>query len=351
MLATFWRIPLALSLLEMQEFEAALKICTQIRGRTEGSCLRRPLLYALALSAFALYALERRDEATDTLARTLSMARAFDLGGDFGRLHRIMPRLSAEALSRGIETDFVRDLIRRFAWGPPSPHAYYWVWPVKIVTLGRFAVFKDDAVLTFGRKAPRRPLALLKCLVAHGARDVDIRHLEDLLWPDSEGDAAESTLEAALFRLRKLLGRDDAIVREDGRLSVNSAGASVDVWAFEQHAETLGAPVCNKGPAHWERLKSVETVLRLYAGPFLSEDMEEPWTRDTRSHLQFQFRRAVLSAGEFFERAQLWREAVAVYQAGIQRDKLAEELSQRLTMCRGQVERSTPASPLELQQT
>ena len=86
----------------------------------------------------------------------------------------------------------------------------------------------------FGRKVQRRPLALLKTLISLGGRNVSEARLTELLWPDADGDLAHQSFTAALSRLRKLLGTDDALVLKDGRLSLSNRHCWVDAWAFER---------------------------------------------------------------------------------------------------------------------
>ena len=48
----------------------------------------------------------------------------------------------------------------------------------------------DDRPLTFFQKIPRKPLALLKAIVALGRPDVRAERLMDALWPQEPGDTA-----------------------------------------------------------------------------------------------------------------------------------------------------------------
>ena len=109
-----------------------------------------------------------------------------------------------------------------------------WPWPIKIYTLGRFEVFKDDQPLQFKGKVQRKPLALLKAIIAFGGRGVREESLIDALWPDAEGDAARFALTSAIHRLRRLLGHEEAIIRKDNEVSLDERYCWVDVWAVER---------------------------------------------------------------------------------------------------------------------
>ena len=77
-------------------------------------------------------------------------------------------QLCLEALQAGIEVGYVHELICDYDFAPPSPTVALWPWPVRICTLGQFAILRDGNTVQFGRKAPRRVLAVLKYLVAQG---------------------------------------------------------------------------------------------------------------------------------------------------------------------------------------
>lgn len=79
-------------------------------------------------------------------------------------------------------------------------------WPVQVFTFGRFSVLADGTPLVFCRKTPKRPVALLKVILAFGGRDVSEHRLAEALWPDDDGDAAHDALAVNLHRLRRLLG-------------------------------------------------------------------------------------------------------------------------------------------------
>lgn len=78
-------------------------------------------------------------------------------------LPKVMARLCARAMDAGIDVEYVRDLVvrRRLVCDPLPLEIEAWPWPVKVIVLGRFAVFKDDRLLrsrgkTQGRGAGHR---------------------------------------------------------------------------------------------------------------------------------------------------------------------------------------------------
>lgn len=151
-----------------------------------------------------------------------------------------MPPMFCLALDRGIELNLVRDLIRLFRLKPPKGAPDNWPWPVRIITLGRFGVQVHDEPVEFSRKVPRKTLQLLKAIVAQGGREVSEETLCDALWPDEEGDAARHVLSITVLRLRKLLGSNDAVIQQGGKVSLNPELCWVDSWQFESRISDAG---------------------------------------------------------------------------------------------------------------
>jgi LuxR family maltose regulon positive regulatory protein len=242
---------------------------------------------------------------------------------------KIMSRLCAVALEEGIEVEYVRNLIRRRDLVPETPplHIEDWPWPLKIYTLGRFSILKDDSPLRFSGRTQRKPVDMLKAIIALGGRGVPEGRVNDIFWPEAEGDAAHSNFSTTLSRLRKFLGSDEAVDFTDGCLSLDARRCWVDAWAFERG---LSADK-SKGISE-DTVGSVEKALALYRGPFLAGD-DEDWTISLRERLRRRFLQGLLDLGLFWEESGRWKKAVECYQRGLRVDDLAEELYQRLMSC------------------
>jgi DNA-binding SARP family transcriptional activator len=235
------------------------------------------------------------------------------------------------ALEHGIEVDHARAMVTRLGLRPRSPTIAGWPWPLAIHTLGRFAIARDGAPLEVRGKAQKKPLELLKALVALGAEGVDASRLAALLWPDAEGDAAKSSFDTTLYRLRKLLGRDDLLVLAEGKLSLDRAQCWLDVWAFERVAGEADAP--GGGPAAGEAARLGRAVLDAYPGHFLAGDEDAPWAIELRDRLRSKLSRTVLDLGQRLQTAGRWTEAVALYERALELDNLAEGLYRGLMIC------------------
>src|SRR5262249_47013769 len=247
----------------------------------------------------------------------------------------IMAGLCARALEAGIEPDYVRGLVQKRGLVPETPpvEAEAWPWPIKILTLGRFEVLLDGQPVRFARKVQRKPLALLKALIAFGGRGVREELVMDALWPDAEGDAARVALASALHRLRGLLGREQAILRQEGRLSLDSRHCWVDVWAVER---LLGRAETAAG--HPELICK---AAGLYRGAFLDErEVELPQATAMVESLRRRLLRHLVRVGRQCEQVNL-QEAVDWYEEALRVDPCAEDACRSLMTVYHRLDRST----------
>jgi LuxR family transcriptional regulator, maltose regulon positive regulatory protein len=196
----------------------------------------------------------------------------------------------AEALRAAIEPDNVRSLIKKFGVSPESTDVEDWPWSIRICALGRFAIVIDDVPLRSHGKAQRRPLDLLKFLVAMGERSVASDSAVAALWPDFDGDAGHA-FESTLHRLRKLLRRDDAILHVDGRLALNPKLVWVDAWALEHQLGKAEEAFADAGEARGSLAHDMaERALRLYRGHFLDGESDASWAVAMRDKLRSKLR-------------------------------------------------------------
>jgi DNA-binding SARP family transcriptional activator len=192
--------------------------------------------------------------------------------------------------------------------------------PIAIYTLGRFEVTLDGVPLRFVFKVPRKPLALLKALLAGGRQGVSQTALCDTIWPDLEPWSAARALHITAFRLRGLLGSKSALIVQEGRVALDAQQCWVDAWQFEH---SLG-----------HAKDSTETLwaLRFYRGTFLS-DVEHPLAIEARDRLSCKFIRSVSLLGSNFERIGDFQSAIDLYLMALDADGRCEELHQSLMRC------------------
>jgi DNA-binding SARP family transcriptional activator len=321
---------------DLHEDEEASGHLAQVRRI--GSDIESPHASWLSDLTEAYFHLARNDDAPAIalLRKGLKTGREHGFFGGFISTFFWRPgfleKVAVKAFEEGIEVGYVRDLIRRHRLlpDPANPDLEQWPWPVKVYTLGRFGLLADDRPVEFGRKVQQRPLSLLKALIALGGRDVSEARLAELLWPDADGDMAHHSFTVALSRLRKLLGKEEALVLKEGRLSLSNRHCWVDAWAFERF---LGqAEKARKEGKGTEAIRHFEKTLSLFRGAFLAFE-ELPWAVSLREKLRGGFLDAVTHLGRCYEEAGRWEEAVACYGKGLEADDLAEELYRRLMVC------------------
>ena len=169
------------------------------------------------------------------------LRKAMKLGRDKGYInfHGFLPsdmaQLCLKALDAGITPEYVKSLIKQRNLFPDTPPyaCENWPWAFKIYTLGGFKILRDDAPIELSKKAQLKPIELLQFLIVHHDKAAELDHISGMLWPDAQGDYAHQTLDTTIHRLRKLLGSNDAVMAEAGRLMLNPKACWVDVQAAD----------------------------------------------------------------------------------------------------------------------
>jgi LuxR family maltose regulon positive regulatory protein len=275
----------------------------------------------------AAVATERADQsaARDALKRMLLLSNELCGASVPYVSHALLAKLYVIALENDIEAEHVRNLIRRFEI-VPQPLAMIsdaWPFPVRIHVLGRLSVLLNDRVLRFTAKTPRKPLDLLKVLIALGGRSVDVNEIMSVLWK-GQGRSARAAFDVALMRLRKLLGHPAALVLTEGKLTLDERICWVDVWSFERAVGLFD----NNTPKDVDR-----SVFNLYRGRFLEHEGDARWIVNARDRLAARFRRLVLRVARSEERAENWQAASDLYRRALEHDNLTEEFHFRLMHC------------------
>ena len=308
-------------------------------GREMGSHLLE--FHALCLKAFFAFESGRQAQGLAALRRALACGKAGGYVNYPWWRADVMAGLAQRALEHGIEPDYTRRLIRTRHLMPEElpVHLDQWPWPVRIFTLGRFSLLCDDQLVRFTGKAQKRPLALLKALIALGGRDVAVERIMDALWPGAEGGTAYQALNMALRRLRQMLGEPQAIDLSEGRLTLDPRFCWVDSWAFERLAGASAASLRagfqgeDQGGKEKQAVQAVEKALVLYKGPFLEQDLDAAWLLSLRQRLHHKFHRIARTLGQYWESTNHWREASECYEQALDIDDLAEDFYFHLMQC------------------
>jgi DNA-binding SARP family transcriptional activator len=305
----------------------AAAACELVRG----TCLEYWIAEIQVIEAYIEWREGNTERCRELLGDSFSQAARYHAHWqNAGLSGRVLASMCAEALDAGIEVEYVKSLVRRFRLDPPERFTEAWPWTAKIYTLGRFELWCDGKRVEFSRKAPKKPLALLKALIAFGGRNVPEERLMDALWPDEEADFARKSLDITVHRLRKLLGSQDAILVREETIGLNPRLCWVDVWAFDRLLDRDRATPLAEAPRESE---AMDQALALYRGSLLPADVDVPWTVKSRERLRSKFVRLVETAAQGDEAAGNWDKARVHYLKGLEADELVEAFYIGLMRC------------------
>ncbi len=282
------------------------------------------LFHGYSLQAFFSFEKEMESEGMDALENGMAIGKKAGLVNYPWWRSRIMAKLCTKALEHEIEPEYVRLLVQKRNLFPEIPprHQQDWPWPIKVFTLGNFRLFRFDEEVVFQKKAQKKPLELLKALIAFGGRDVPVAKLIDTLWPDADGDNAYQSFTMALKRLRTLLGKEEALSLAGGRLTLDSRHCWTDAWGFEHFlSDSQEDPV------------NLKKAIDLYKGQFLEAEDHGGWVVPIRVRLNRKFVSAAVRYGKHYENKGDFQSASDVYETAIEIDDTSEELYQQLMQC------------------
>jgi len=302
-------------------------------ARRLGELAGSPLIAFSTAFAGAGYALEDGD--TERARLLAALALRIGRGQGYRNFTWWLPqqasRLCAFALEQGIETAYVRELIRTRSLTPPRGElqSESWPWPVKIRLLGHFLLEIDGQAANLGGRVQSRVIEMLKVIVALGGREVAEQQISDLLWPEADGDMARQNFKTTLHRLRKLIGQD-AVLLSGGRLSLNAHHVWLDTQAYEQQLTALETAA--DGEVAW----LAGRVLEQYRGGFLPQE-QQTWLLGLRERLRSRFLRIIGQAAGRLCDLGLWQTAIDCYQKALEIEPLAERFYTGLMRCHHQL--------------
>lgn len=218
------------------------------------------LIHADLLDAWRLLQDGDATGALAPLAAGLARLHAESEGFLWGAVPQIMQPLCALALREECEPDAARAVVRAYRLPPPVDAPPGWPWPLKASCFGGFELLIDGKQLPSRGKSKHRQLDLIKLLAAHAPAPLSLAQAAEMLWPDSEGDAARHALETTLSRLRTTLGRDVFRVAH-GTLALDPGVCWLDTVALEERLGRLescvaaGAEIAAAGEAACQLLR------------------------------------------------------------------------------------------------
>jgi DNA-binding SARP family transcriptional activator len=240
-----------------------------------------------------------------------------------GLMPENLARLAMRALSLEVETEFVRELVVRRqlnASGRSVAHPS-WPWPVKVRALGPLALETRGSV-AHGAKSTsaQRPLDLLRALVCVAPAPLPVQTAIGWLWPDDHSADDRKLFDTTLHRLRKLMGDDQAVRLEGGKLSLDAERVWTDVGALAAVLDDDAADATVRARA----------LLLLVRGRLLAGD-EAPWIRLARTRWRRRIAHAVKKIGDEVGDVELVLDLLdGLFDADPASEPLMRRLSERL---------------------
>lgn len=341
------RTILAQALFRLKQPEKAVAVNNLARDLARRIGSRNMLFFTLMSEAEFSFAGGGESRAVRALEEAFTIAREQDLIKHAFWWPPIMAPLCVKALEHNVETEFVQRVVRERQMVPDEAPAHLdnWPWHVKVSTLNQFSITVEGKLVDATGKARKRPLELLKVLIALGGRQIEQSRVHELLWPDAEGDTAMQALHTTLHRLRKLIG-EHTITLQNGYINIDPRFTWVDVWSLERLFKLLN-PLLRLVPSAVNSQKVSELsekIFALYQGEFLESEAEHSWVRPYRQKLSARFKQILTELGTFWQRASEWDRAIVCYQQGLTLDPLAEELYQQLIQAFQKADRPTDAA-------
>ena len=222
------------------------------------------------------------------------------------RAHGPLVEVCDAALANNVETEFVHQLIAAKQLPPPPLAGPHWPWPAKVRTLGGFRLEIQGERYRPTHKAQEKPLELLKLFLtcqAMGRDSAEKSWISERLWPDADSEKARKSLDMTVARLRRLLGSDETILLNEGRLQLSPLQVWTDIRPLRRalsHARAQRDDYITHKP-HEEAALSLAAVLEHYTGPFLAEEEGPAWLLAGREAISAAVRQALLSADALFD--------------------------------------------------
>ncbi|MFN2599148.1 MAG: BTAD domain-containing putative transcriptional regulator [Pyrinomonadaceae bacterium] len=200
---------------------------------------------------------------------------------------------------------------------------------LEIRLLGPFRITVDGRAVEARRWSRRKPKLLVKLLALQPHQQLHREQAMELLWPDSDLEAAGNNLHKAIHMARHALepelqpAADSHFILTQGQQIVLHAPKRlwVDVEAFEQAAtEALTG----------EDREAYEAALALYGGDLLAEDIYEDWAARRREQLRGAYQELLIRLARLYEARGRYQQSIKRFKELVACDPSNEEAHRRL---------------------
>ncbi len=206
---------------------------------------------------------------------------------------------------------------------------------LKIHTLGKFKIYKEDKELYNIEWGGTRPKLLLKSLILNGARNIPREILIDNLWPESSSKAGAKNFKINLYRLRKALEPAPSeifgysyIIHKQGLISLNPELVSLDVDDFFHFCSTGGKKEKNddiKGA-----IENYTRAAEIYKGDYFTEELYMDWLAARRDQIRNRYISILQKKAMLHEEINEMELAVEAWQNILEKEPFYEEAYRNL---------------------
>ena len=208
---------------------------------------------------------------------------------------------------------------------------------INIHTFGDFVLEINGKPLSFSGKTQKKPIELLKAIIIHGKKPARKELLAELLWPDVDGDTALNCLRTTLQRLRKLVGKETVILRDE-RISLNEEYCQVDTWKIKGLINDTEKLLCTNNthknqPDKYAVIENLNKITDLYKGHFLENDPEQKWVLPMQERLRNRVIHTLVRCAKYLSQTNEHQLALECYKKGILIDDRIEIFYQGCMGC------------------
>ncbi len=238
--------------------------------------------------------------------------------------HKIMNRLCELALNENIEPEYTKTLIRDHKISPSNPAnaPANWPWLIDVNLFGNFNLFIEGNEWKPMRISQQRPLDILK-LLAFYSDGIHQNKLANILWDDAEVNNIMQVLHSTVYRLRKILNSQDAILFENSTLSLNPALVNIDTTRFRTLLQKREKNTDNP-------LADFKQIKEYYEQGILRDTPESPWLISIRNQIKTKYSKYLNNVVTVLLEQGNKHEVIKVYRQLIDVENTSEEHYQKL---------------------
>ncbi len=285
-----------------EQWEAAEKTCSLLADFGQQSPNKHYQLEYHLSSAWLGLLLNDKKRALSGIQEFLTVANGEQVKFFCGWQPEVISPLCILAIEHQIEVEFAISMMQLNTLCPQPPqHLEQWPWPVRIYCFNHLQIELDGHRLKQDGKSQKKVIELLLTIISLGSQEVKSEQVSDWLWPDSDGDLAKQTLETALFRLRKLIGKSTVLVK-DGQISLNLRHCWIDVQVFETTLKELEDVLQNKTD-DTILIQLSNRLFHLYQGSFLQQ-FDYDVVKSKEKQLQVKFTHLIERLVVYYEKQQ-----------------------------------------------